>query len=233
MFTSRVVALVCSVFWTATLLSQQSKAPSTSPIPQNFPVVFQQNVVAGKTPVGTKVQAKLETSTLVNGTVVPRNATFSGEVVESAAKTAGAASRLALRMDSVQWKNGSISTRVYLTPWYYPTIYGDGPNLQYGPEQPPSGRTWNGMGQYPDPNSPAYTPFPNSVSDKPESGPTGPSASTSHHRVLMKNVQCERDNNGAMALVSKDSNIKLDKVTTYVLAGEPPAAPVPAAAPAK
>ena len=190
-------------------------------------MLFQQNVLAGKTPVGTKVQAKLAASTLVNGKVVPRNATFFGEVVESVGKTASAASRLALRMDSVQWKGGLISTKVYLTPWYYPTIYTTGAqSLQYGPEQPPSGRTWNGMGQYPDPNSPVYRPFPNAASDTAGSVPDTSSSTTSHHRVLMNKVQWERDNNGALALVSKNSNIKLDKLTTYVLAsGDLPAPP--------
>ena len=182
-------------------------------------MLFQQNMVAGKTPVGTKVQAKLVASTLVKGAVVPRNATFFGEVIESVGKTASAASRLALRMDSVQWKTGSISTKIYLTPWYYPTIYGDGPNLQYGPEQSVSARTWNGMGQYPDPNSPVYRPFPNATADSRSSVPDMPSSTTSKNRVLMKKVEWERDTNGAMALVSKNSNIKLDRFTTYVLAG--------------
>jgi len=50
---------------------------------QEFPVVFQSSVTAGKTPVGTKIQAKLSIATLLNGTVVPRNAGFSGEIVVS------------------------------------------------------------------------------------------------------------------------------------------------------
>src|SRR5882724_1009013 len=85
-----------------------------------FPVLMQQKVAAGITPVGTKVQAKLTISTLVHGTVVPRDAILSGEVTESEAKTADAPSKLGIRMDLAQWKNGSLPIKVYLTEWYYP-----------------------------------------------------------------------------------------------------------------
>ena len=87
---------------------------------QEFPVTMRQNVKAGKTPVGTKIEAKLTIATLVNGTVIPAGAIFSGEVVESAAKSSSDPSRIAIRMDSVQWKNASKPITVYLTAWYYP-----------------------------------------------------------------------------------------------------------------
>ena len=48
--------------------------------------------------------------------------------------------------------------------------------------------------------------------------PDTPSATISNHRVLMKDVETASGNDGEIALVSKHSNIKLDKVTTYVLA---------------
>jgi hypothetical protein len=205
------------VFFSATLLAQLKSAALAAFTAEEFPIALQQSVTAGKTPVGTKVQAKLEVPTLVNGTVLPRNAVFSGEVIESAAKTPTTPSRLAIRMDSVQWKNGSAPLKVYMTAWYYPTVDEAGQNLQYGPPQDPR-RTWNGIGPYPDPNSPAYKPFPGTDSDKGSSVPNATSSTTSNHRVLMKNVQSERDNEGAIALVSSHSNIKLDKLTTYVLA---------------
>jgi hypothetical protein len=37
----------------------------------------------------------------------------------------------------------------------------------------------------------------------------------------MKNVESARNNDGAIALISKSGNIKLDKETAYVLAGHP------------
>jgi hypothetical protein len=178
---------------------------------------MQQSVTAGKTPAGTKIQAKLAVATLVDGTVFPINAMFSGEVIESIAKTKISPSRLGVRMDSVQWKNGSAAVTVYLTAWYYPTNDELGQNLQYGPPQP-ANRTWNGAGEYPDPNSKVYKPFPGGSDDKGGSVPDTPVSATSNHRVLMKNVEVAAGSEGAFALVSKRTNIKLDKLTVYVLA---------------
>jgi hypothetical protein len=216
--TIAVSTLVLSVCCSGSFFGQQKPATAAPFGAQEFPVTLQQSVTAGKTPAGTKIQAKLEVATLVDGAVVPRDAVFSGEVVESVAKTATDPSRIALRMDSVQWKSGSAAVKVYLTSWYYPTTEAAGQDLQYGPTQP-ANRTWNGQGQYPDPNSKVYKPFPGSDSDKGSSVPTTPSAITSNHRVQMKNVDTSTGNDGTLALLSKRSNIKLDKLTTYVLAG--------------
>jgi len=212
--TTLVLGMACS----HPLLGQQ-KLPSPSPPGvQEFPVMLQQSVTAGKTPVGTKIQAKLRVATLLDSTVIPRNAIFSGEVIESVAKTKTDPSRLALRMDSVQWKNGSAAVKVYLTAWYYPPRSASGQDLQYGPQQPPS-RTWNGEGQYPDPNSKVYKPFPGSGSDQGSAVPDTPNATTSNHRILMPDVESASSADGGLALVSKRTNIKLDKLTTYVLGG--------------
>src|SRR5580700_1277966 len=100
------------------LLGQQQ---SPSPLGgTEFPIFMKQNIVAGKTPVGTKIQAKLVAATLVNGVVVPRDAILSGEVIESVKKFASDPSRLAIRMDSADWKKGSVPIKAYLTAWYYP-----------------------------------------------------------------------------------------------------------------
>jgi hypothetical protein len=199
------------------LLGQQKPAAVSPSGVQEFPVTLQQSVTAGKTLAGTKIQAKLGIATLVEGTVIPRDAVFSGEVVESVEKTKSNPSRVALRIDSVQWKNGSASFKIYLTPWFYPTGEAVGQDLQYGPTQP-ANRTWNGQGQYPDPNSKVYKPFPGSDSDKGSAVPDTPTAITSNHRVLMKNVDTATSNDGTLTLVSKRGNIKLDKLTIYVFA---------------
>lgn len=89
---------------------------------QAFPVVFQRSVTAGKTPVGTTIQATLSLATLLNGTVVPQNARFSGKIVVSQARTKNQASRLSIRMDSVSWKNGSAPVKVFLSDWFSPRI---------------------------------------------------------------------------------------------------------------
>lgn len=212
-----VPTLVLFFAFSITLLAQQKAATAPASAVQEFPVLLEQSLAAGKTPVGTKIQAKLQVATLVAGTVIPRNAVFSGEVVESVAKTKTDPSRVAIRMDSAQWKNGSAALKIYLTAWYYPARDAAGQDLQYGPPEP-ANRTWNGQGQYPDPNSKSYKPFPGSDSDKDSAVPDTPSAALSNHRVLMKDVECANRADGTLALVSKRNNIKLDKITTYVLA---------------
>ena len=185
--------------------------------------MMEQNVAAGKTPVGSKIHAKLEVATLIGGTVVPRNAVFSGEVIESAAKTATDPSRLAIRIDSVLWKKGSASVTAYLTAWYYPLKDATGQDLQYGPTQSAKA-TWNGQGPYPDPNSKSYKPFPGSDSGNDASAPNTPASTASNRRALMKDVESAKNNDGIIAIVSKSNTIKLDKLTTYVLAtGDLPA----------
>jgi hypothetical protein len=214
--TLAVTILVLSGVYSSTLLSQEKAKDPTSSGVQEFPVNLQQTVTAGKTPPGTKIQAKLWVATLLDGAVIPRNAVFSGEVVESVAKKGTDPSRISLRMDSVQWKNGSAAVKVYLTSWYYPARNESGQDLQYAPAQP-ANRTWNGEGQYPDPNSKVYKPFPGSESDKGSSVPDTPNATPSNHRVLMQDVATASGSDGTLTLVSARTNLKLDKLTTYVL----------------
>ena len=186
---------------------------------------LRQRVVAGKTATGTTIQAELIVATLAEGKVIPRNAVLSGEVIESVARTATQPARLAVRIDSAQWKNGSASLKLYLTPWYYPTTDEAGEDLQYGPTLPEK-RTWNGQGQYPD-TSRSYKPFPGSDSDKGASVPDTASSTVSNHRVMMKDVEAGSSTDGTLTLVSKRSNLKLDKLTAYVFASGD-LSPVPA-----
>jgi hypothetical protein len=211
---SILVLFVCSC---ASLLGQQKPATPVVPGAPEFPVVLQQSVTAGKTPVGTEIQAKLGVATLVDGVVIPRDAVFSGEVTASSAKSATEPSRLAIRVHSVQWKKGSTAITAYLTAWYYPTVDSAGQDLQYGPDQAPK-KTWNGLGQYPDTTTKVYKPFPGSDTNKGGSVPDTPSSVASNRRALMKDVESVKDNDGALAIVCKRNNIKLDKLTTYVLA---------------
>jgi len=211
---STLVLFACS---SAGMLGQQKPAnPAVAGAPE-FPVVLQQSVTAGKTPVGTEIQAKLGVATLVDGVVIPKDAVFSGEVIASSAKSATEPSRLAIRVHSVQWKQGSTAITAYLTAWYYPTVDSAGQDLQYRPQQSTKW-TWNGLGQYPDPNSKVYRPFPGSDTNKGGSVPDTPSSVASNRRALMKDVESVKDNDGALAIVCKRNNIKLDKLTTYVLA---------------
>lgn len=205
-----------SLFSALTLCQDRPSATVTAAALE-FPVQLQQGVSAGKTGVGTPIQAKLMEATLLNGTVIPRNAVFSGQVIESAAKTKDSPSRLSIRMETVSWKQGSVAVKVYFTAWYYPTTQEAGKNLDYGPAQS-ANRTWNGMGQYPDEKSKVYQPFPGGDSGKNSSVPDTPNSTTSQHRILMKDVESSRADDGTITLSSKRSNLKFDKITTYVLA---------------
>jgi hypothetical protein len=209
--------LAVIVFCSIAGLTQQIPPPAATAGIAEFPVTLQQHLIAGKVPVGTKVTAKLVVATLENGVVIPKNAVLTGEVLESKAKTATDPSRLAIRMDSAEWKNGSAPLKLYMTAWYYPTVAESGQDLQYGPQVPPN-RTWNGQGQYPDPNSKVYRPFPSDDSDKKSPVPNTPNSVTSNHRVAMKEINAEHLSDGGIELVSKHANIKLDRYTTYVLA---------------
>ncbi len=213
-------AALTIVLASAALLRQQTPAAPSSSLGLELPVIMRQNVAAGKTPVGTKVQANLVVATLVNSVVIPRDALLSGEVTESVAKSKTDPSHLAIRMDSAQWKNGSAPIKLYLTAWYYPPEPMPAQSLSYQPaDEANSIKNWNGMGQYPDKRDPSSTPrFPGPDTGKDSPTLPSPSTITSKHRVLMKNVDSTRANDGAVTLTSSRSNIKIDKLTTYVLA---------------
>ena len=229
-------AILTVVLGCAALLGQQTPSQQTpaqhAPAASSFsgalefPVVMRQNVAAGTTPVGTKVQAKLAVATLVDGVVVPRDAVFSGEVTESVAKSATDPSRLAIRMDSAQWKKGSapvvlsLASKVYLTAWYYPVAETRTQDLSdESPNDPQSWKQRNRPPTFPDPNGSASEPFPGrGAGTDPGSSPPSPSSNISKHRALMKNVESTRTSDGAVTLTSKSFNIKIDKLTTYVLA---------------
>src|SRR3984893_2585012 len=187
------VVLGCSAMRGQETSSQQRPAQhapvaASSSGALEFPVIMRQNVAAGTTPVGTKVQAKLAVATLVDGVVVPRVAVFSGEVTESVAKSATDASRLAIRMDSAQWKKGSapvvlsLAPKVYLTAWDYPVAEIRAEDLS---DESPDNATerWkrrNRAPTFPDPNTPASEPFPSrGTGTDPGTLPPSPSSNIS------------------------------------------------------
>ena len=180
-----------------------------------LPIILRQSVEAGKTAVGTQVEAQLVIGTIMKGGVLPRGAVISGEVIESVAKSQNSPSRLAIRMDSAQWKNGGAKFNVYLTAWYYPPAPMPPPNLSYAP--PGDKRNWGGVDptvDTTDPPNPAQR-----LSTQQDNGMNAgaPASLISKNRVLMKNVKSAIGADGSVILVSSRSNIKLNKVTTYVL----------------
>ncbi len=214
------VSLVsASVVAYTTLLAQSSSPARSTPTLHEFPVTMNQKIVAGQTPVGTKVEAKLTIATLLDGHVIPIGAMFAGEVVESAAKSTTDPSRLAIRMDSVQWKKGSAPVKVYLTKWYYPirmpgSLGND--DLSNNSLSGSIGMTRGGISR---PNSPSSSPVPGQTSPAdPGDVPPGTSSNVSENRVEMKDVAATAQPDGSVVLTSKRTNIKLDRTTTYVLA---------------
>ena len=173
---------------------------------------MRQTVAAGKTPVGTKVQAKLVVATMVSGVVVPQGAILSGEVTESVAKSATDPSRLAIRMDSAQWTNGSAPIKVYLTAWYYPLQRQQIRISRLGCRTLETTRDLAWVAPTPARGTRLHRHF-RALTRAP-----APAPDISKHRVLMKNVESMRNTDGAVTLTSKRFNIKLDKETTYVLA---------------
>jgi hypothetical protein len=199
--------------------SEQQQHPVSSPVisvaAQEFPVTLRQNIVAGKTPVGTKIEAKLTMATLVKGAVIPEGAIFSGEVVQSSAKSATNPSRLAIRIDSVQWKKESKPITLYLVPWYYPLLMRQDVEGDDQSDRPVRGVICGSASCRE--MSPNYdNTFPNPRTSSDTLPPPPPRVSES--RVPIKDVDSARDIDGTIALTSTHSNIKLDKTTTYVLA---------------
>jgi hypothetical protein len=224
MFTKTLAAHALLTLLLASAAFGQTKPVSTdSAAGLEFPVIMGQNVRAGATAVGTKVRGKLTLATLVNGVVIPPSAILSGEVIESAPKSATSPSRLAIRMESAQWKNGSVAARldlpktVYLTAWYYPVTIAENQDPRYAAADPVNGpRTWSGSGNVRNnPLGPSATHDPSA-----DHGvlPPSPGSDTPQHRVVMKNVESARNRDGAVTLTSKQSNISLDKSETYVFA---------------
>ncbi|MGA7685271.1 MAG: hypothetical protein WCC32_10600 [Terriglobales bacterium] len=187
-----------------------SSAPPISASVQEFPVTMRQNVVAGKTPAGTKVEAKLTIATLVKGAVIPEGAIFSGEVVESKAKSATDPSRLVVRMDTVQWKKESRPIKVYLTAWYFPILMGQDADVNnQSPDRPLMGGGYSTAG--------GARSSPLNPGGPPDALPP-PAGRVAQNRVAMKDVESSVDAEGNVAITSTHANLKLDKSTTYVLA---------------
>src|SRR3984957_14638665 len=119
--TAAVLPLLFSFVCSIALLGQETPAPSAPAPPESstsatapmsaaardFPIIMPQSVVLGKTPVGTEPHPKARYATLVEREVIPRRAGFSGKVIEYDPKPATDASTLSIRMDSIQWKDGS------------------------------------------------------------------------------------------------------------------------------
>jgi len=202
---SQVAILAC--FFAASM-GQQKPPTSSSGALHEFALVLQQSIESGKAKIGTKVQARLAVATTFDGTVIPRNAVFSGVVIESTPKSAKEPAKLAIRMETAEWKQGSSSITAYLLPLYYPTTtqamqnFGDANGAQGSSSESPM-----------HPQS-----FPSNASQV--AIPEIPS--TSNRPIQIKSVTVALADEGGAALVSEHGNVKLFKLTTYVFAAREP-----------
>jgi len=202
--------ILITVILGASPLLCQTKTPVAEP--QEFPVLLRQNIIAGKTPVGSNVEASLTLATLIGGKVVPEGAIFSGVVLESAAKSNAGPSRLSVRIDSVRWKKGSASVKAYLTAWFYPVeLPRDNSSDSQSPVFGPGARAGS--------SPPSIYPYPSRNPDRLPEPPSAPAPNSSEHRTPLKNVDSvTTPDSGVVVLSSTQSDIKFNKSTTYVLA---------------
>jgi hypothetical protein len=212
-----------------TLFAQAAK-PAPSPQPSvELPASLQTKVVAGSTPVGTEVRAKLTMATLMDGVVIPQDAVISGHVEQSVAKTADAPSLLKIKFESARWKKGSAPVTLYLAGCYYPIefqsptndqtgVHGNiGINMGSASESAPT-RTNGGLPSSGLPNGGMSGPMDASRLDNyPDPQPGTTVSEVSKHWVRIENVDTVVTSDGSLQIASQQRNLKLDKGTIYLL----------------
>lgn len=211
------------VFVGVLAVAQQPKTNSGAHPVQEFPVVLQENVIAGKTPVGTPVHTKLMLATLVNGVVVPQDAVLSGRVEESTPKTGPGPCRLKIHLDMAQWKGGSVPLNAFLTNIYYANRLIETPPNEALPDTSASSDLMLVHGGLQHQNSTDVesrrAAWSRQSAGSPPSDQAHPAESSrweaSVYRKPMRNVVLSRETNGSTAIVSPRDTIKLDKNTAY------------------
>jgi hypothetical protein len=221
------------VLATCVTLFAQATKPASSPQPSvELPASLQTKVVAGSTPVGTEVRAKLTMATLMDGVVIPEDAVISGHVEQSVAKTADAPSLLKIKFESARWKKGSALVTLYLAGCYYPIefqsptandptgLHGNiGINMGSAAESSPS-RTNGGLANSGLPNSGGMSgPMDATRLDNnyPDPRPGTTVSEVSKHWVRLENVDTLVTPDGSLQIASQQRNLKLDKGTIYLL----------------
>lgn len=202
--------------------AQQGSVPLPAVKRLELPVVLRQKIVAGVTPAGTLVEAKLQIATLVNGAVIPAGAILSGHVEVSAKNEGNNPSRVKIKFDSARWKKETAPLEVYATGAYYPVLRYDNdggatPNARYGAiDKGASGAD----DPYPPPPGPRPGKIPEGFgADVPEPIATR----VSSHWVRAEGTDAFVDDNGSITVISSTHDLKFDKDTTYLLTNDGPA----------
>jgi hypothetical protein len=109
-----------------------------------------------------------------------------------------------------------------LSGWIYPPEPTKPQDLAFQPpDEANSPKNWNGGGAYPDPNNPvSQQKFPGRDADR-DTGQqaASPASAIAKHRVMIKGVKQSSDANNRLMLTAASFNIRIDRITTYVLMG--------------
>jgi hypothetical protein len=229
------------VIWLAGCVPLLAEQPRPAPAAQpsvEFPASLQMKVVAGSTPAGTEVRAKLTMATLMDGVVIPQDAVISGHVEQSVAKTTEAPSILKIKFESARWKKGSAPVTLYLAGCYYPFEFQTPTNnpggmhgevgITMGGAADSASRTNGGMsnGGIPNGGIPSGGIPSGGMSGGMDAGrhdtypdprPSATVSEISKHWVRLENVDTIVTPDGSLQITSHQRNLKLEKGTVYLL----------------
>jgi len=225
--------LVFPVFlWALVSAAQTGRAVPASA--QEFPAVLMQNVEAGKTAVGTVVNARLMIGTLAGGMVIPEGAVLSGVVEQSLAREGKVPTLLKIHMTKAAWKDHAIALSLYLSDQFYPARTGPSPEASdfdasksrmRGVEV--QSRNIVGRGGVTAVTVVVNTPPKAVIEDTTQGGKTENRAGATlgfAGRVKLKGLAAVPDSTGGLAVISDSKKLKLDRATCYSFQG---VAPVP------
>jgi hypothetical protein len=217
------VALIVWAGWVP-LLAQDPKPDLNSRPSLEFPASLQGKVVAGSTPVGAEVRARLAMATLMEGVVIPQDALIFGHVEQSVAKSNDAPAILKIKFESARWKKGSTPLTLYLAGCYYPVEFrspADNPSGLHGEV----GLTMGGAPPDTFPRAGGGMPNSGGLSTMDASGqgtypdprPSVTVSEVAKHWVRMEKVETVVAPDGSLQITSHEKTLKLDKGTTYLL----------------
>ena len=197
----------------------QKQPSSATPSPRlELPAHLLNKIEAGKTPVGTPVQAKLMMATLVRGQVVPENSVLSGMIEESTVKTKETPSRLRIHITSAKWQTGETKLDAYITSMYHPFWSQSSSRVRNQPLGLQSPDAYNNDENVERQQRHEELERAAARSQDTSKAP-GPDVGVSSHRYPLPDATVATDADGSTSIVSARHNLKLDTKTIYVFQG--------------
>ncbi len=110
---SRLLAVVAALLCAGVARGQ---SPTELPDGTTMVVQLEQSIRADRAKIGDIVRAKLLAPVLLNGAVaVPEGANIFGVILEAAPLSSDKPSRLSIRFQQAQWRDGNVALNAYLT----------------------------------------------------------------------------------------------------------------------